>query len=160
MHQLVTILVKKEGGEFHKEDAIETFCETYVGMEGQQPFDWAVVESAGRWKDEFPDNFLTGKDVIERLEKIAEFQEERQTELADQIKRMVGKGDLKNPENDNFMLWYLVGELSDRKLGRVCARCPEFIYLNYDSSNVSSDLIEEVKKNTDDYRILLVDAHF
>ena len=63
MHKLVTVLVDKKDGEFHKEDAIETFYERYVGLEGERVFDWCEAETAGRWKNKFPDNVLTGNDV-------------------------------------------------------------------------------------------------
>ena len=110
MHQLVTILFNKK---LSKADAINAFCWRYVGMEEYQPFDWAVTSTAGKWADEYPDNLLTGKDVIERLEKVMKFQKKRENECLD-----------------------------------IC------------NSSVTPELLEEVKRNTDNYCVLLVDAHF
>ena len=123
MHQLVTILFNKKA--FSKADAINTFCNRYVGMEEQQPFDWCVTSTAGKWADEYPDNLLTGKDVIERLEKVMKFQKKRENEL-----------------------------------GRFSVACPEFVCLDIYSSAVTPEILKEVKRNTDNYCILLVDAHF
>lgn len=158
MHQLVTILFNKKA--FSKADAINTFCNRYVGMEEQQPFDWCVTSTAGRWANEYPDNVLTGKDVIEQLEKVMKFQKKRENEIADLIGAYVGKGSLAKPESDSIRLGYLLSELADRKLGRFSVACPEFVCLDICSSAVTPEILKEVKRNTDNYCILLVDAHF
>lgn len=158
MHQLVTILFNKKA--FSKADAINTFCWRYVGMEEYQPFDWCVTSTAGRWANEYPDNLLTGKDVIEQLEKVMNFQKKRESEIADLIDTYVGKGSLAKPECDSIRLGYLLSELGDRKLGRFSMACPEFVCLDICNSSVTPELLEEVKRNTDNYCILLVDAHF
>lgn len=160
MHNLVTVLVEKKDGEFNKDDAINTFCERYVG-EGQQPFDWVEAETAGRWKDEFPDNVLTGNDVVEQLEKVMKFQKERQNELADLISEYIGNGSLKNPEHESFWLGFFLQELGGRKIGEFSAACSEFVHLDdYGEGTITPALLEEAKTNTDNYCILLVDAHF
>ena len=157
MHQLVTILFNKK---LSKADAINAFCWRYVGMEEYQPFDWAVTSTAGKWANEYPDNLLMGKDVIERLEKVMKFQKKRESEIADLIDTYVGKGSLAKPECDSIRLGYRLSELGDRKLGRFSMACPEFVCLDICNSSVTPELLEEVKRNTDDYCILLVDAHF
>ena len=157
MHQLVTILFNKK---LSKADAINAFCWRYVGMEEYQPFDWAVTSTAGKWANEYPDNLLMGKDVIERLEKVMKFQKKRESEIADLIDTYVGKGSLAKPECDSIRLGYLLSELGDRTLGRFSMACPEFVCLDICNSSVTPELLEEVKRNTDDYCILLVDAHF
>ena len=157
MHQLVTILFNKK---LSKADSINAFCWRYVGMEEYQPFDWAVTSTAGKWANEYPDNLLMGKDVIERLEKVMKFQKKRESEIADLIDTYVGKGSLAKPECDSIRLGYLLSELGDRKLGRFSMACPEFVCLDICNSSVTPELLEEVKRNTDDYCILLVDAHF
>ena len=157
MHQLVTILFNNK---LSKADAINAFCWRYVGMEAHQPFDWAVTSSAGKWANEYPDNLLTGKDVIEQLEKVMNFQKKRESEIADLIDTYVGKGSLAKPECDSIRLGYLLSELGDRKLGRFSMRCPEFVCLDICNSSVTPELLEEVKRNTDNYCVLLVDAHF
>ena len=157
MHQLVTILFNKK---LSKADAINAFCWRYVGMEEYQPFDWAVTSTAGKWANEYPDNLLMGKDVIERHEKVMKFQKKRESEIADLIDTYVGKGSLAKPECDSIRLGYLLSELGDRKLGRFSMACPEFVCLDICNSSVTPELLEEVKRNTDDYCIRLVDAHF
>lgn len=157
MHQLVTILFNNK---LSKADAINAFCWRYVGMEEYQPFDWCVTSTAGRWADEYPDNLLTGKDVIEQLEKVMNFQKKRESEIADLIDTYVGKGSLAKPECDSIRLGYLLSELGDRKLGRFSMACPEFVCLDICSSAVTPEILKEVKRNTDNYCILLVDAHF
>lgn len=157
MHQLVTILFSNK---LSKADAINAFCWRYVGMEEYQPFDWAVTSTAGKWANEYPDNLLTGKDAIERLEKVMMFQKKRESEIADLIDTYVGKGTLANPECDSIRLGYLLSELGDRKLGRFSMACPEFVCLDICNSSVTPELLEEVKRNTDNYCVLLVDAHF
>ena len=129
-------------------------------MEEHQPFDWCVTSTAGRWANEYPDNVLTGKDVIERLEKVMKFQKKRENEIADLIGAYVGKGSLAKPESDSIRLGYLLSELADRKLGRFSVACPEFVCLDICSSAVTPEILKEVKRNTDNYCILLVDAHF
>ena len=158
MHQLVTILKKKEDGHIYKADAVDEFCGRYVNL-GNGIFDWAVTDPAGRWEEEYPDNCLVGDDVIKRLEKVAEYQKERETEIAEQIETCIGSGSIGNPEEGGLLLWYLVGELSDRKLERFRATCPEFVYLDEYSGNAGNALAE-ARKNPDDYFIVLVDAHF
>ena len=159
MHQLVTILKKKEDGHIYKADAVDEFCERYVNL-GNGIFDWAVTDTAGRWSDEFPDNVLVGDDVIKRLEKVVEYQKEREREIAEQIEKCIGSGSIGNPEEGGLLFWYLVGELSDRKMeDRFNVTCPEFIYLDECSGNARSALAE-VRKNPDDYFVVLVDAHF
>lgn len=157
MHQLVTILFNNK---LSKADAINAFCWKYVGMEEYQPFDWCVTSTAGRWANEYPDNLLTGKDVIEQLEKVMNFQKKRESEIADLIDTYVGKGSLAKPECDSIRLGYLLSEIGDRKLGRFSMACPEFVCLDICNSSVTPELLEEVKRNTDNYCILLVDAHF
>lgn len=157
MHQLVTILFNNK---LSKADAINAFCWRYVGMEEHQPFDWCVTSTAGRWANEYPANVLTGKDVIEQLEKVMKFQKKRENEIADLIGAYVGKGSLAKPESDSIRLGYLLSELADRKLGRFSAACPEFVCLDICSSAVTPEILKEVKRNTDNYCILLVDAHF
>lgn len=157
MHQLVTILKKKEDGHIYKADAVDAFCERYVDV-GNGVFDWAVTDTAGRWEEEYPDNVLAGDDVIKHLEKVAEYQEEREKEIAEQIGELSG-GSICGPKVSGLLFWYLVGELSDRKLERFRATCPEFIYLDEYSGNAGSALAE-VRKNPDDYFVVLVDAHF
>ena len=157
MHQLVTILFNNK---LSKADAINAFCWRYVGMEEYQPFDWCVTSTAGRWANEYPDNLLTGKDVIEQLEKVMNFQKKRESEIADLIGAYVGKGSLAKPESDSIRLGYLLSELGDRKLGRFSMACPEFVCLDICNSSVTPELLEEVKRNTDNYCVLLVDAHF
>ena len=147
MHQLVTILFNKK---LSKADAINAFCWRYVGMEEYQPFDWAVTSTAGKWANEYPDNLLMGKDVIERLEKVMKFQKKRESEIADLIDTYVGKGSLAKPECDSIRLGYLLSELGDRKLGRFSMACPEFVCLDICNSSVTPELLEEVKRNTDD----------
>ena len=158
MHQLVTILKKKEDGHIYKADAVDEFCGRYVNL-GNGIFDWAVTDTAGRWEEEYPDNCLVGDDVIKRLEKVAEYQKEREKEIAEQIEKCIGSGSISNPEEGGLLLWYLVGELSDRKLERFRATCPEFVYLDEYSGNAGNALAE-ARKNPDDYFIVLVDAHF
>lgn len=157
MHQLVTILKKREGRHVCKADAIATFRKRYVGV-GNGVFDWAVTDTAGRWEEQFPDNVLVGDDIIKHLEKVAEYQKEREKEIAEQIEKFSG-GNICDPKEGGLLLWYLVGELSDRKLERFKVTCPEFIYLDEYSGNARSALAE-VRKNPDDYFIVLVDAHF
>ena len=157
MHQLVTILFNNK---LSKADAINAFCWRYVGMEEYQPFDWAVTSTAGRWANEYPDNLLTGKDVIEQLEKVMNFQKKRESEIADLVDTYVGKGSLAKPECYSIRLGYLLSELADRKLGRFSVACPEFVCLDICNSSVTPELLEEVKRNTDNYCLLLVDAHF
>lgn len=158
MHQLVTILFNKK---LSKADAINAFCWRYVGMEEYQPFDWAATSTAGRWANEYPDNLLTGKAVIEQLEKVMEFQKKRENEIAGLIGAYVGKGTLVNPECDSFWLGYLLKELGCRKLGELSASCSEFVHLDdFGEGTITPALLEEVKRNTDNYCILLVDAHF
>lgn len=160
MHKLVTVLVDKKDGEFHKDDAIETFYERYVGLEGEHIFDWCEAETAGRWENEFPDNVLTGKDVISRLEEVMKSQKKRENEIADLIGTYVGDGTLVNPECDSFWLGYLLKELGCRKLGELSASCSEFVHLDdFGEGTITPALLEEVKRNTDNYCILLVDAH-
>ena len=158
MHQLVTILKKKEDGLIYKAYAVDEFCGRYVNL-GNGIFDWAVTDTAGRWEEEYPDNCLVGDDVIKRLEKVAEYQKEREKEIAEQIEKCIGSGSIGNPEEGGLLLWYLVGELSDRKLERFRATCPEFVYLDEYSGNAGNALAE-ARKNPDDYFIVLVDAHF
>lgn len=157
MHQLVTILKKREDRHVCKADAIDAFCERYVNI-GNGVFDWAVTDTAGRWADEYPDNVLVGDDVIKRLEKVAEYQKEREKEIPEQIRELSG-GNICDPKDGGLLFWYLVGELSDRKLERFKSTCPEFIYLDEYSGNAGSALAE-VRKNPDDYFVVLVDAHF
>lgn len=157
MHQLVTILKKKEDGHIYKANAVDEFCERYVNL-GNGIFDWAVTDTAGRWSDEYPDNVLVGDDVIKRLEKVAEYQKEREKEIAEQIRELSG-GNICDPKDGGLLFWYLIGELSDRKLERFKSTCPEFVYLDEYSGNAESALTD-VRKNPDDYFIVLVDAHF
>lgn len=158
MHQLVTILKKREGRHVCKADAIATFRKRYVGV-GNGVFDWAVTDTAGRWADEYPDNVLVGDDVIKRLEEVAVYQKERKKEIAEQIEKCIGSGSVGNSEENGLLFWYLVDELSDRKLERFKPTCPEFIYLDEYSGNARSALAK-VRKTPDDYFIVLVDAHF
>ena len=158
MHQLVTILKKKEDGHIYKADAVDEFCERYVNL-GNGIFDWAVTDTVGRWEEEYPDNVLVGDDVIKRLEKVAEYQKEREKEIAEQIEKCIGNGSIGNPEEGGLLFWYLIGELSDRKLERFKSTCPEFVYLDEYSGNAESALAD-VRKNLDDYFVVLVDAHF
>lgn len=144
----------------NSKDAIETFYVRYVGREGKRIFDWCEAETAGRWENEFPDNVLTGKDVISRLEEVMKSQKKRENEIADLIGTYVGKGSLAKPECDSIRLGYLLSELGDRKLGRFSMACPEFVCLDICNSSVTPELLEEVKRNTDNYCVLLVDAHF
>ena len=87
-------------------------------------------------------------------------QKKRENEIADLIGTYVGNGTLVNPECDSFWLGYLLKELGCRKLGELSASCSEFVHLDdFGEGTITPALLEEVKRNTDNYCILLVDAH-
>lgn len=64
-----------------------------------------MTDTAGRWEEEYPDNCLVGDDVIKHLRKMAEYQKEREKEIAEQIRELSG-GNICDPKVGGLLFWH------------------------------------------------------
>lgn len=169
MHALHKILVnlKTDFGEY---DVDKNYIRAYAKKDTEyfgdgDVFDWRETDTAGRWSRFYPDNVLFAKDDIENFIKIIEngrtYQQHEMEYALERIKEKFGTTDLAKLNeliSDDEWESYYVTLYADLLTGRYT-----FDSMFYDTSRstskITDKLIDSIKKNPNDYALVLFDYH-
>lgn len=131
-------------------------------------FDWRETETAGGWSDKYPENVLFAADdpqlFVTRLVEIRNRQKKSIDECLHRIAKICETTDLaeivrkiESPNSDHAAKRYL-RQLADRLGGRFTSES-NFYNCESETSVITDETLDAIRKNPEEWAIVLFDQH-